>query len=342
MQVKQILFSIVLSSALLGCNELNKVNDSLDQIKSMQADTNSMKNQTKNLSTDSCELYDALRQGDTLTSRRDAITNLLSAQQEGRKISEAGKYFMAFEFQLWSQACQDSDNTKREFLMGSAAMEFLRDVQEFFPDPADLSPNPAATADGVTFSKSNLQASLNAISASIHLLNPKQEYRATEDPTFKTYSMLDILEEGLAAKAKINSGAESMDTVPRHVKEVLLQEKYAVAVLQARYNMAVAVVLNGISPISEGWWPKVSMWLRSWNPDMSRANLEQLEEYQKYVQGALDVRDFLKKNGYAPEMDSTFRHLLRNMKYQPTSSRGELFGSQELKLSKMIEEYAQD
>ena len=346
MQRRQFLlaYSILTMFFISACGELDKVNGSLDQISAMSKNTDSMQSkmtQLPELNKNSCELYDALRQGDTLTSRRDAMVRISAAKQEAHKISEAAKYFMAFEFQLWSESCQDISLDKLNVLKDSAAMEFLREVQEFFPN-GDLSPDPSAISDGDEKSANNLKASLNAMSAGLHMLNPKQGYRVSSEKDFKAYSMLDILEEGLAAKGEINSGRRSVDSYPPQVKEVLLQEKYAVAVLQARYNMAVAIVVDGVSSISGGFFNQAKMYLLPWNMELGNVNVAQLQEYQAYVNGALEVRDFLKKNGYQPEMNSKFKKVLKNLRYSANPLRSPLEQAEEAKLYKVLEQYVNE
>lgn len=308
----------------------------------MNDKTGSMEKKTSKLSNDSCELYDALRQGQTLTARRDSINNLIySSQQEAVKIVNAGIYFMGFEFQFWSEACQDNSDLKRDKLMAKAAQEFLLQVQEFFPDN-DMSPDPAAQPDSKPYSKDNLRSALNALSVTMHELNPKQEVRAATDPNFESYSMLDIIEKGLDAKAALNSGQIVRGTEPQYVKEVLLQEKYAVAVLQARYNMAVAVVLDGISKIRGGFFNKIKMFLSPWNADFSGLNMAQLAEYQVYVNWAKETHDFLQSHGYTPIMNKNFRKVLKNMRYEPSQTRSTLLQNEEIRLYELIQQYANE
>lgn len=326
-----------LLSTIVACSDYSHMKDNMDN---MSDKTNSMEKKTNQLSEDSCELYDALRQGNTLTIRRDSINNLLNGtRQEAAKISEAGPYFMAFEFQLWSDRCQDNSETKRDKLMAVAAQEFLRQVQEFYADN-DLSPDPSATSDGSGFTNKNLHAIINALAATLHELNPKQEMRKAANPDFKTYSMLDILENGLAAKADLNSGKMRHGTEPEYVKEVLMQEKYAVALLQARYNMAVAIVIDGISHIRDGFFNQVMMFLKPWDANLKSQNLVQITEYQKYVNGANEVHDFLLKIGEKPELNKMFKKVLENMRYTPDKSRSTVLLTEEERLVQMIKDYA--
>jgi len=345
----QIFLGVYLIAAVVafaGCGEINKVNGSLDQIgqmndkmQQMQSDTSAMKDQTGHVSTDSCELYDALRQGDTLASRRNALDKLITVHDEARKISEAGKYFMAFEFQLWSQSCEDTNQLKRDVLMQAAAQEFLREVQDFLPQ-GEFAPDPAAESDGVQYSDGNLAASVNALAAGLHVLNPKQEYRNLTIAKFPALSMLDVLEQGIAAKKLIDSGKRTVESYPLYVKEVLIQEKAAVALLQARYNIATAIALDGISDIRSGFFTQIKMYLTSWTAQMDRANLAQLQEYQAYIKGAVEIRDFLKANGYTPILNSNLQKVILNMQYKPQSLRSTAQQVEEAKLYQAFQDYA--
>lgn len=344
--VRMFLIVASVSGALFlsGCDLVDKVDGSLDKINDMSDNTKNMQekmDQLPVLTKASCELYDALRQGDTLTSRRNAVVNLLNSRQMARKISESGKYFMAFEFQLWSDSCQDESNLKLDYLKDSAAREFLREAQEFVAD-GDLSPDPAAQADGDMYSTGNLKASFNALAATLHMLNPKQEYRSKKEEQFKSYTMLDLLQDGLAAKVDLQSGRISADELPLQLREVLLQEKYAVALLQARYNIAVAIVLDGISNINGGFFSQTKMFLSPWSVDMNKANIAQLIEFQSYVKGAIEVRDFLRMHGYQPQLNSKFKQVLRNMRFNPDQKRTKAQSREEDKLINMLQQYADE
>jgi hypothetical protein len=333
MRAFSILIFAALTVSLAGCGEVNRVNKGLDRI-------NSMDEKTQKLSDASCELYDALRQGNTLDSRRRAIDNLLNnTKDEAAKIAQGAEYFMGFEFQLWSNACQDQSDHKRDLLMALGVQEFLRQVQEFFPDN-DLSPDPSAQSNQKPYSDKNLTASLNALAATVHLLNPKQQIRADNDPTFKTYSMLDILEEGLAMKAKINSGEIPYEQIPEHVKEVLMQEKYAVALLQARYNIAVAIAIDGISDIHNGFFRQMMMYLKSWTAQMDRPNAVQLHEYQEYVKDSAKIGAFLKSIGVTPEINNDLKKVINNMQYDPNQKSSEKRRRDETKLIESIRQFA--
>jgi len=327
---------------LAGCGEVDKVNGSLDQIGSMNDKMSTMSTDTGKVSSDSCELYDALRQDQALESRKTSLANIKSATDAADKMMLSGAYFMGFEFQLWSDSCLDTSKTNHDLLMASAAMEFTQTLPQFFTDQTDLSPDPSAMSDGVVDSQANLQASFNALAATVHLINPKQDKHLAVDPNFKEKSMLDILEQGIAAKAAIDSGKATVDSFPPQVKQVLLLEPYVIALLQARYNMAVAVVLNSISNVNNGFFTKLSMYLSSWDANLSKLNLAQIQEYENYVQGAVDTRNFLRANGYTPEMNSQFQRVLKNMNYKPDLTAQKGLQAEGSKLVKMIQDYANE
>ncbi len=319
-QNKNIFFLFLLCSTTLlnACDvkkNIDEMHDSTVEMnrttKEMNDTTSQMNNRTTDLQSATNELYDALRQGDSLAARRSALDNLLKATDPARKLSEAGKYFMSFEFQFWSDQGQDKGLGKREELATLAAREFFKDVQQFIPN-GEMDPKPFKGQIFAT-EKSNLINSLNALSVTTQCLNPKQEVYLREKKGMAPLSMNLMIEESLLAKSKIESGEKRLNEYPGYVAEILANESTAVYLLEARYNYLSALFLGRSTNIAHDKLAGAKYIAMKWTLDLSKFNFAQVEELNKFLTAALKTKSLLKQVGITPRMDILLVHMYKNM-----------------------------
>jgi len=285
--------------------EMNKTTREMNQT------TSEMNERTSGLEEATGELYDALRQGDSLAARRAALENLINTEDSGRKLSEAAKYFMSFEFQFWTDSNQDKGQEKRMFLATSGAREFFKDIHQFIPN-GDMTPNPFAGQIHET-SKSNLVNSFNALATTTHFMNPKQEAHLAQKPGMKALSMNIMIEESLLAKASIESGAKKISDYPGYVHEVLANEQAAVYLLEARYNYLGALFLGRATSIATSKFTAARYVATKWSLDLSKFNSAQIEEFNSFLKGALLTKNTLLKAGVKPRTHFLLARMLNNM-----------------------------
>ena len=313
------LLMLLMVSSLLGCGVTKKLDGMYDS-------TQHLAKSTDDLSNKQAELYDALRQGNALQARHDILGSLLASQDSGRKISEAAKYFSAFEFQLWSNLGLDTPQ-RRVDLETVAAREFMRDVQEFIK-PGQTEPSPLAQGDPTKKieAEANRQASLNALSVALHLTNPKQDELVGAHPEFKPVTMYLMIQESLRAKPLIDSGAKKLDEFPGYVREVLTFENVARLLVQTRFNFFGAMLLASTSTIREGdhtklWLPYWAnfqagkMRFMNWNMDIADQGVAALDEDRLFMTGALRVAAFMKEVGMIPKLNSNLHGILAHAHY---------------------------
>lgn len=273
---------------------------------------------SRNIEGHTVEMYDDLKQGDSLAARRNGLISLTKATDPSMKISEAAKYFMSFEFQLWSGAGKDTYE-RREELMVAAAKEFLRDAQEF-ADANQTEANPTANLG-------DPNQNLNALSVAMHFVNPKQTETLHKYPAYREITMYSILKDGLAASREIESGKKTARDFPPHVREVLIYERVARLLVQSRYNYYGSMALGKATQIRTNskafkFWTgielstvtKVRMAFRKWNLDFTKLGVTEVEETGKYMEGALKAFDFMRSNGIVPTMNKNLKRIYRNMR----------------------------
>jgi hypothetical protein len=311
--------SLVVASALLSaCDVKHDLKDMHDATEQMNTTTAEMNQKTATLEAETGELYDALRQGDSLQLRRNALENLINAKDPARKLSEAGKYFMSFEFQLWSGRGPDKTQEKRDYLILCATQEFFKDLLQFIP--GDVREAQPLKGQILPTAKSNMVKSLNALAVTLHMLNPKQEAYLRADKSLKPASMYAFIEEALLLKPKLQSGEITKEKVPAYINEILANEKEAVYLLQARYNYVPALILARTTDIQNSKLTALKMLASSWVLDLTKLNLAQMTEVNMLAKWALETRDFLKRTGHTAAMDSMVARFYQNMKIVDSSS----------------------
>ena len=286
------------------------------QLDNMHDATMDMRNQTQNISRTSDELgrqmgemYDALRQGDSLKARRDSLAALVSARDSARKVSEASKYFMSFEYQIWSGIGEDTPVRRLE-AAESAMKEFMKDVQEFLL-PGQTEVEPLATRDS---EGGNRQMSFNSLAAALHLVNPKQTAMRTRQPGTSEMTMYSMLREAVLAKAKMDRGETRATDLPGYVREALNYPRVLELLLQARYNYVAAMAVSRVSNLREGTLPYLRMRFLNWDLDMSKLNVVQMREVARYFRAATSAHDVMKEAGLTPSLNHALGRVLGNMR----------------------------
>ncbi len=340
MSRKTIITSLAIVLFVAACGEQKKLHEMHDSTQNMEQTTQKMSDTTKDLKgkTDELaattdELYDALRQGNALQLRREAWNSLLQAPSMFRKISEAAKYFMSFEFQLWNKHAQDVTVEKRNILSQQAAKEFFMEIEELAPEENSI--NVTAQADGNDInSEENKNAAFNAMAISMSQINRKQ-LSAIEGSQHNIITMYSLMEEALLAKSSLQKGTANLGTKEPFVREILAHEAKAIQLLQTRYNIFPLMLIEAATHISEqNILTKIKMATFGWELDLDKMNAVQLDYYQKeLLDEALRARDLMLKLGIKPELDSTLARLLSKMQIKSSGdAKNAKIGVMQLKL----------
>lgn len=318
------------------------------QMKDMGSDTKAMGSTTKDMASQTlvlqrlsrgldektAELYDLAKQGAALKAREDELNSLLAAQDPADKISRASKYFMSFEFQVWSKIGQDSLQ-RREELAAAGAREFMREVQGFIR-PGQVSVDPFAVPHAGLLTKGfkgleaifggdvekikalgnedavNREASLNALSVTLHILNRKQEELLAADPKLAEISMFSMIKEALTAKASIDSGAKKAEDFPVYVREILVYEDVAKLLLRARQNFLGVMALARVSKVREDQLQVPLMMKGPWTMGLEDLNVVSVREVTRYIKGAIQTQEFLISIGETPVLHPILKLLWSN------------------------------
>ncbi|MBC7370169.1 MAG: hypothetical protein H7326_01300 [Bdellovibrionaceae bacterium] len=297
--------------SLSACDMKSNLDDMHTSTVQMEKTTGEVEKHSDSIDNQTGELYDALRQGDSLQSRRSAMQNLISSRDPLRKLSEAAKYFMAFEYNLWSGFGKDRSEEKRTALASLAAQEFFKDIQQLIPD-GEMKASPFA-GQVVASENSNLVNSFNALSATLQFMNPKQVSKLAERKELKPINMYTMIEESLLAKADIESGKKRIQDYPGYVKEILFSEREAVYLLQARYNYLPSLVIGKATKAQYSKLTGAKMVLAGWTLDLATLNIVQIAELTGFMQDAQNVKALLTKIGEPAVLDGMLAKMFKNM-----------------------------
>lgn len=264
------------------------------------------------------ETYDGLRQGDSSNLRRIAFQGLIQAKSHEKKLLEAAQYLAGFEFYFWRGFGIDGNKNRREDLVTSAAQQFFKDLYELY----NYSPQVFPLADPDLSDYFNKEASFNALAASLHTDNPKQKENiklmAASGVKIEELNFLKIIKQGLNAKINVEDNKMTLDQVPGHLKEVMINEGIAVKLMQARWNfLAVAALDKSFHFKQNGPFFRYirSAWgiITKWKLDFSKLNSSQINDQLLYLQQAHATREFLKSIGIKTKPDLLLVMFIKRM-----------------------------
>lgn len=303
-----------------------------DNTTKMTERTGSLEQKTAEMKKITDELYDALRQGDALQLRREAYESILRAPTLPKKISEAAKYFMSFEVQLWHELGQDQTLLKRETLAQQAAMEFFLEIEELALRDGSVNATHVGNADDLN-SEENRSASFNALAISMHQTNRKQQRILKEVPGAKLISMYSIMEEALLLPKNVAQ-------VEGAAREVLAHEARAIQLLQARYNMFQMIFIDTVSHVgAKSFLGKAKMALLGWTFNVDDLNPTMTDYLAKEVLAhSLSAKSLLIKLGHKPVLDKTVARLMSKMTIKVSGKAGPKNVAQQVNLLNLLQQ----
>jgi hypothetical protein len=319
----EILLSLTIALAT-GCSQLSdmsKMKDTTQQMASttdgmaattagmatttsgMAQTTNGMAVTTNDVLAQTSDMYQDLRQGNSVTIRNQVLHEMEEATSLQKKISEAGVYFFAFEFQLWKGDARDNGQTLDQ-LYDCAMQEFTRILHDYLPD--DLT-----KVDVTSIVTNTKMENLEALAATMHQVN------VTAKPG--ALSMLDLIKNVLQIKNQLDNGIIAEASLKDWQREGLLNYQELVYMVQMRANFLPVMTLAQISKIgSSGKISQdkdfLSYELSSWNSDFSNINLEQLVTYTNWMNEADVDATFLQSVGESVQANKDVQKVYGNMK----------------------------
>jgi hypothetical protein len=268
----------------------------------MAQTTDGMAVTTNDVLSQTTDMYQDLRQANSLTIRNQTLDAMVAATSMQKKISEAGAYFMAFEFQLWKGDGRDTSD-KMDSLYYCAMEEFTRILREYMP--TDFSKVDAT-------SQNSRMMDLYALAVSFHQVNPNAQPGAL--------GMMDLVKQVLQLNQPVNSGKIAESSLKDWQREGLANYQELVYLMQIRSNFLAVMTLAQVSKIADsgflgitGLARKLSMVETKWSSDFSKLNLEEIVTYTTWMNEADTDSVFLKSIGEPAAIDSRLKKIFMNM-----------------------------
>jgi hypothetical protein len=256
--------------------------------------------------------YEDLRQGNSVTLRAYALKQMTNAKAIEEKLSFAGIYMQAYEFQLWKGTGMD-DQSVLQGLYYEGFLEFFKDVREFEDGSWNLDPT----------STSMTNEDLYALAATMHEVNQNAVALDTANNTPQV-SILSLIKDTLAKKKDFESGKITWNSLQPFEQEILDSEQDAVYLLRLRENFLAIMTLSQLSNLEyEGFIAKLGNFLLGITPDFTDLNLAQIDTDTTWIQEANTTHDWLVANGYDPMINWKLAHLYAPLKMPDTSTLAE-------------------
>lgn len=298
------------------------------QMDGMAQNTEKLKSETQQVRQTSDELYDALRQGTAVQLRTQLFKTLLEAESTGRKIAAAVHYLMSFEYQLYTGFANDLDPAKREHFLGEATQEFFMSLKDVYLNTDQVDPLAQGSAQDI-YGLANKDATFNAISLGLHMLNRKQTENLKGLPQESSVSMLTMIEDSLKFEKPLNNNQLQYEQLPVFARHVLNNKKMAIKLLQARQSMAKAVFLAEASPLLEGTsqFSKIyqfgTMNTIGWDLKMNDLTEAQVNSFLELLSFMHHSQRVLVGLGIQPQANRWVERMLRKMNIVSSSAESE-------------------
>jgi hypothetical protein len=296
------------AATLCSCSKVQEMHNATMEMNSTTSDLADVSSQMNRMM---AEVYDSGRQGASLDLRNKLFEIAVNSPKIEEKATNAGLYFLAYEFQLWSNLGQDNRQEARERLMKDAVEEFfchLLSITHWTEVDPFAGKNPLAFGEA-----ENERAVFNAFALTLEKNNRKQDVTTT-DNSIEAVSMRNLIENALVADQKIKAGEARITDFPAYVDIVRQHEEIAVRLLKARYQMLGLAVLTQLTPIARNKWEgfKYKIWGKSWEIDLNKVNSSALRLAAFRLKEANRARDFLASIGEKVELDPAIASIYAN------------------------------
>lgn len=259
------------------------------------------------------ELNDQGRQGAAVDIRNKSYLVMAGRTKFEEKAFAAGLYFQSFEFQLWNLHGKDLLPGRRDVLMRDAAYDFFNRLLAITHwEEVD----PFAGTGLLSFLDSeNEKMSFNAYALSLHENNRMNMIYSPDSPN-EPVSMRTMIETALLAGIEIREGRKQLSDYPEYVDVILANEKNAIRLMQARYQILGLVVIDQFNEISQSKFKgfKYKILGSSWDIDMQKESQSKLALANRRIQEANRARSLLSQLGLETNVNENIAKMYASAK----------------------------
>lgn len=243
------LFFFVLVLSLVSCSKVKKLDKSLDRLEQMSHDTEKLDKNTETLSQnteDTGTMYRQLRAKEARSTRVQEIDNFMKEDTLiESKITSAGVYFKAMEYQLATEDELLHDAETMRALKDDAANDFIRVAGDLYGQIKLKNVDPTKDLE-----KHNKEAAFIALATAMHLNHHHQEVLAAKN-SISTVSLYDIMKGALRkqkadldARANGNRNPEYSFATYEQILVSGERKEICIELIKARVDMLSAIALK--------------------------------------------------------------------------------------------------
>ncbi len=320
------LLGVVALSACSAVKNMDEMKDTTKDMKNITQDmsttTNGMAETTERMDATSLgiqltsdDLYEDLRQGNAMTFRSQRLEAMDKNNDQLGKVSEAAKYFMSFEYQLFKNHVTDTPE-KLEYLKFNAVQEFLREIAKYATGAYGFDGHDKVNMFSLNPLSRNNNANLNALVVAMHLTNPNMD-KNSKLRNFPKISMMDLIEEALLHSKAIESGKEKAESLSPFINEVLDYEPIVYWLIQVRHNFLATMAVAKFShllekgPLAQAAWVTLTPQITT---DLHEFNTVELKSVILWLTEANRNVEFLRKCGLPIVRDEKLTKILKELK----------------------------
>jgi uncharacterized protein YoxC len=251
--------------------------------------------------------------------RLEALAAMEASEGQVTKLGYAGEYMISHTYQSWNSKVDEP--SVRLDLMGLAVPDFFYKVSNYIADRERVNPT----------LQDQQSMNLFAIASSLDYVN-SIELDGLNDSKAPVVTMLSMIEEGLLAKADVNSGKIKLDDLPTYQREVLNREQDAIYLLRIRHNFLKAVAYSLSESSISGDEPSKlkSIWNvfkarvlgKTISHQVNELNVAQIEVIATVLDLAYATEKFLVDLGVDPMNNKNVEALLKKMRNVPNVMKG--------------------
>lgn len=310
--------SIVLA-CLLVTGACSKVKELDKRTESMEKATEKVSTVTNEMKATTDSMYLQLRSGNSLTTRNQEFDKLMSDQEHvliRTRIAAACGFFKAFEYQLWTDNQTFDDERARQIMYVDAVNEFTRRAGDLYEiiDTKKMSPTNQSA-------KYKNELAFYAIAISLHLNHHYQDEVVRQDSKLQTHSVYDMMKKALLKEKNKRMMDEHEDILLNGTNRELLIE-----LIKARVDIMTALALGNLTDkrdmtlgqkakgalfkITGGWIGKIEL------PETYVGMNDSTKMWtEKYLDAALESRDFLKSIGEKKTLEKTLKSAMKEIDF---------------------------
>lgn len=303
---------IVLASLILSCG-CSKVKELDKRTENMEKSTEKVSAVTDEMKETTTVMYQQIRSKEAEDTRDEKFAILMSEEAEiGTRITAAGVYYKSMEFQLWNDNDSFDNKDALDVLYVDAANEFTRRMCDLYPKVNVKKMSPTKN--------DKMEMSFYALAAAIHMNHGFQD-EVAKSKNFETKSMYDLVKKALL-KDKQNKPLKEHEEilVNGQNKEIMIE------LIKARVDILSALALKNLTDkrdMTLGQKAKALLFKVTGGalgsidlPELYDVSNDTTKNYtEKYLDGAVKARDFLREIGVEKKLEKTLKSAFKNIDF---------------------------